>query len=187
MANSDSSEKAASTTRDGLKDSTAESTRLATSEAADIELAGELRWAPADRSPGPDSARCFGRYVLGPALGQGGAGTVYKAHDTLLDIPVVLKLPRVDADFRLAKTANFLLEARTLARLNHPQLCRVFDYGEIEGQPFISMAFADGRRLNRLIDSSPRKTADLVRTIALALDERIRSGLSIAISSQQTS
>lgn len=90
--------------------------------------------------------RCFGRYELLTLLGRGGMGEVYRAHDTELDRTVALKIPRLDKSLPQLRQ-RFLQEARAAATLRHPHICPVFDAGEINGRPFLTMAYIDGKSL----------------------------------------
>lgn len=87
------------------------------------------------------------RYVVERTLGRGGMATVYLAHDTMLDRPVVLKVLAEhladDPEFR----GRFLREARLAARLVHPNIVQVYDVGEDERGPFIVMEYVDGETL----------------------------------------
>src|SRR5437763_1287171 len=77
---------------------------------------------PAEDGLGP-LPRMFGRYRLLRLLGRGGMGAVYLAHDTQLDRPVALKVPRfTSSDGRRARE-RFLREARYAATVLHPNLC----------------------------------------------------------------
>ncbi len=78
-------------------------------------------------------------------LGQGGMGTVYRAHDTTLDRPVAIKLLRGDSP---AHATRFFREARSQARVKHPNVCGVYEAGEREGQPYIIMQFINGCTLD---------------------------------------
>src|SRR5262245_24099124 len=96
----------------------------------------------ADLSPSvsADLVGQFGRYRIERKLGQGGMGAVYLAHDTELDRPVALKVPRFgtgDAD----SIERFRREARAAATLQHPNLCPVHDVGEIDGRHYLTMAY----------------------------------------------
>ena len=74
------------------------------------------------------------RYRLDAEIGRGGMGVVYRAHDTLLDRDVALKLlssSTLDAQAR----ARLLREAQATAQLNHPHIVSVHDAGEAEGTP----------------------------------------------------
>src|SRR5262249_54950982 len=73
--------------------------------------------------------RRFGRYQLQRELGKGGMGTVYLAHDSVLDIPVAIKLPHPEIVRDGHALERFYREARAAARLQHPNVCRVYDVG----------------------------------------------------------
>lgn len=88
--------------------------------------------------------RLADRYVLGDLLGQGGMGSVHRAHDERLDREVavkVLPVPDGGLDDRLRN------EARVLAKLDHPTLVRILDADEVDGQPFIVMDLVEGDTL----------------------------------------
>src|SRR4051812_8986545 len=70
----------------------------------------------------------FGRYRIQRKLGGGGMGAVYLAEDTTLGRPVALKVPYfMDGDPEVRE--RFLQEARSAAKLDHPNLCQIFDVG----------------------------------------------------------
>jgi tetratricopeptide (TPR) repeat protein len=121
-----------------------------------------------------------GRYRILGLLGQGGMGSVYLAHDTQLDRRVALKVPLFGAGEGDA-LERFYREARTAGRLQHPNICPVFDVGAADGVYYLSMALIEGEPLSaRVRDYSrrpPREAAILVRTLALALDEAHRQGV----------
>src|SRR5262245_28019434 len=73
----------------------------------------------------------FGRYELLKLLGQGGMGAVYLAHDTQLDRRVALKVPQLAGPQRYHLADRFLREAQLAATLHHPNLCPVYDCGEV--------------------------------------------------------
>ncbi|MBI1918655.1 MAG: protein kinase [Planctomycetes bacterium] len=130
--------------------------------------------------PGGALPERFGRYRIVRKLGQGGMGTVYLAHDEQLDRPVALKVPRLVAGDSEG-TERFKREARTAATLSHPNLCPIFDVGEVDGRPYLTMAYVEGRSLAELIRGGQplpeRPVADLVRKLALALEEAHRKGI----------
>jgi predicted Ser/Thr protein kinase len=119
----------------------------------------------------PDLPERFGRYRVLRRLGRGGMGTVYLAHDTELDRRVALKVPRFGPD-DAAGRQRFQREARSAAALAHPNVCPVYDVGEIDGVPFLSMAFVEGRSLAEVLGRGPlppRRAALLARKLALAV------------------
>ena len=86
------------------------------------------------------------RYELLKPLGQGGMGMVWKARDRQLGRLVAIKFIRGD-DRELVQ--RFQQEARAQARIEHPQICRVYEIGEVGAKPYIAMQFIDGRTLGR--------------------------------------
>ncbi len=74
----------------------------------------------------------FGRYRIERLLGEGAMGAVYLAHDTALERPVALKVPKFDSGDVDGRT-RFLREARSAALLRHAHICPIHDVGEIDG------------------------------------------------------
>jgi serine/threonine protein kinase len=108
---------------------------------------------------GPDVAGT--RYELVSILGRGGMGVVYLARDTALDREVALKIVDrpTDTDGMAARLAQ---EARILARLEHPGIVPVHDFGELpDGRWFYAMKRVRGDRLDRWIAAGPDRTARL--------------------------
>src|ERR1700691_6815587 len=101
-----------------------------------------------------------GRYRIAGLLGRGGMGEVYRATDLTLGQSVALKfLPEEAAqDQRLLE--RFHAEVRIARVVSHPNVCRVYDIGEIEGMPFISMEYVDGEDLASLLTRIGRLPAD---------------------------
>ena len=92
---------------------------------------------------GTDPVR-LGRYRLIEKLGQGGMGVVYRAHDDDLDRDVAIKLLRPDGG---GTSKRLLREARSMARLSHPNIAAVFDVGTHEDSVYIAMEYVDGPSL----------------------------------------
>ncbi len=89
------------------------------------------------------------RYRLDAELGQGGMGTVYRAHDLLLDRAVAVKVIS-DPGLGSAGQARLLHEARAAAKLNHPNIVSIYDVGAADasdGAPFIVMDLVEGQSL----------------------------------------
>jgi len=92
-----------------------------------------------------------GRYQILGELGRGGMGIVYKAQDSVLDRPVAFKvLPDALKDNPEA-LKNFLREAKSAAKLNHPNIVTVYDAGEQDGRYYIAMEYVDGTTLKEII------------------------------------
>src|SRR5437660_5028879 len=81
----------------------------------------------------------LGRYRLLKELGRGGMGAVYLALDTQLDRQVAIKIPLFAANAGGEVRERFLREARAAATLSHPNLCPVYDAGQIGGVYFLTM------------------------------------------------
>jgi serine/threonine protein kinase len=122
----------------------------------------------------------FGRYRLVKLLGKGGMGSVYLAHDSQLDRSVALKIPLLEEGDRAQVLARFLAEARAAAALNHPNICRIHDVGEVDSIPYLTMAYIEGKPLGEYVQLRPpihRQSAILVRKLALALHEAHQRGV----------
>jgi len=92
-------------------------------------------------------ATFLNRYQIDAEIGRGGMGVIYRAHDTVLERPVALKL-LTQAGLGAEGHTRLLREARAAARLNHPNIVSIFDAGEAEdGSPFIVMEWVDGQSL----------------------------------------
>jgi serine/threonine protein kinase len=90
----------------------------------------------------------FGRYRIKSKVGEGGMGAVYLAEDTHLHRPVALKVPLFDEHDRAMMIERFYREARSAATFHHPNLCPVYDVGEIDGTHYMTMPFLTGETLS---------------------------------------
>ncbi|MBW7992365.1 MAG: protein kinase [Planctomycetes bacterium] len=106
-------------------------------------------------------------------LGQGGMGAVYKARQKQLDRLVALKILPPEVEQQAAFAERFTREARSLARLNHPHIVTVFDFGHTaEGLYFFVMEFVEGTDLRHVIHNaklSPKEALAIVPQICEAL------------------
>jgi len=118
----------------------------------------------ADEGRFPPGTLLLERYRIIALLGKGGMGEVYRASDLKLGQPVALKfLPEAIAEDERA-LARFRNEVRIARQVSHPNVCRVYDIGEIDGMQFLSMEYVDGedlgsllRRIGRLPRTKPSK------------------------------
>jgi serine/threonine-protein kinase len=113
------------------------------------------------------------RYRIIALLGKGGMGEVYRADDLSLGQPVALKfLPELLADSPDA-IARFRNEVRVARQVSHPNVCRVYDLGEVDGQYFLSMEYVDGEDLASLLRRIGRipydKALDIARQLCAGL------------------
>src|SRR5690349_10626314 len=102
---------------------------------------------PQHAPAGAGLPRPFGRYRLLKQLGQGGMGSVYLAHDPHLDRSVALKIPSFSAADGADLLKRFYREARAAAAVTHPNICPVYDVGDVDGVPYLTMAYIDGQSL----------------------------------------
>ena len=95
-------------------------------------------------------------------IGAGGMGVVYRAEDTRLGRPLVLKfLPPAALRDPMA-LERFEREARTASSMNHPGICTVYDIGEFDGQRYIAMEYLEGQPLDRFIGGKPVAVPTLI-------------------------
>lgn len=116
------------------------------------------------------------RYRLGPELGQGGMGTIFRAQDELLDRPVAVKVLN-RAGLGTAGRSRLLAEARSAARLNHPNIVNVYDAGEADGVSFIVMELVEGETLATTGRLPLSEIVAIVRQICAALAHAHQHGV----------
>jgi eukaryotic-like serine/threonine-protein kinase len=121
------------------------------------------------------------RYEVVARIAQGGMAIVYRGHDRQLDRVVAIKVPRPELARDRGFSEQFRREARTAARLSHPNVVAVYDSGEERGLPWIVMEHVSGRTLRDLLDSQPllgpETTAELLGPVADALDHAHHAGV----------
>jgi hypothetical protein len=103
-------------------------------------------------------------------LGRGGMGIVYKARQTRLDRLVALKILPADAGRDPAFAERFLREARALARLSHPHIVAVHDFGEAGGIYHFVMEFVEGGNLRQRLRAGPVAPAEVFQIVAQICD-----------------
>lgn len=117
-----------------------------------------------------------GRFELLSLLGAGGMGQVFKARDRDLDDIVALKILKKDVWGDAETLARLKDELKLARRITHPNVLRTFDFGELDGVPFVSMEYVRGVTLRSLLDSTER----LPFSAALRLARQIAAGLGAA-------
>ena len=113
-------------------------------------------------------------------LGQGGMGAVYKARQKRLDRLVALKVLPPGADRDPAFAERFTREARALARLNHPHIVGVHDFGEADGLYYFIMEFVDGANLRHVLEADqirPAQALPIIQQVCEALQYAHEEGI----------
>src|SRR6476619_6028774 len=117
-----------------------------------------------------------GRYRIVAMLGKGGMGEVYRADDLSLDQPVALKFLPEAVTHNEHALERFRNEVRIARQVSHPNVCRVYDLGEMEGLYFLSMEYVDGEDLGSLLRRIGRLPVDK----ALEIARKLCAGLAAA-------
>jgi len=146
----------------------------------DTQLATAPGASRSDAKPGEvlsvaEVQKCFPNLEVMAILGKGGMGVVYQARQPQLDRFVALKLLPDQAGRDPAFAERFSREAKALARLNHPNIVGVYDFGQAGGHFFLMMEFVDGMTLRQL-----EQTKKLSPEEALAIAPRICEALQYA-------
>jgi predicted Ser/Thr protein kinase len=128
---------------------------------------------PAKNAPPPEEiARYFPQLEIIALLGRGGMGVVYKARQRQLDRLVALKILPAESGADPHFAERFAREARALARLNHPHIVAVYDFGQTDGLFYFIMEFVDGANLRELMRArqiTPKEALAIVPRICEAL------------------
>jgi len=122
----------------------------------------------------------LGPYEIQSAIGAGGMGEVYKAHDTRLDRTVAIKVLPTELSADPERRARFEREARAVAALNHPQICTLHDIGTHDGTMFLVMELLPGQTLAERLGKGPLPLAqalEIAAQIADALDAAHKHGI----------
>ena len=123
------------------------------------------------QAPAPEYlAELLPQYDIECFIAQGGMGAVYKGRQISLDRHIAIKvLPREmgeNEEFR----ESFVAEAKAMARLNHPNLLGVFDYGNVEGMPYIVMEYVEG---GSLYEASLNQAIEPAQAVAISKEASV--------------
>jgi serine/threonine-protein kinase len=121
-------------------------------------------------------AKIGGRYRIVSLAGKGGMGEVYRADDLKLGHPVALKFLPPGLDEHSPLLQYFLSEVRLSRQIAHPNVCRVYDIGEVDGQQFLSMEYIDGEDLRSLL----RRIGRLPQDKGIQIAQQLCAGLAAA-------
>jgi serine/threonine protein kinase len=115
-----------------------------------------------------------GRYRIEEEIARGGMGIIYRATHVTLELPRAVKLitPQFARDRRYLE--RFRIEATAAARVDHPNVVAVHDFGEVDGSPYLVMQYVEGIDLERLVARqgplAPRRALALLAQVADGLD-----------------
>jgi serine/threonine protein kinase/tetratricopeptide (TPR) repeat protein len=163
---------------------------IAPGQRADVEVhlascpvCGEVAaWVAADlaspsRTPGREgrpfigglaAGTTVGRYQVLGAIGRGGMGEVYAAYHPDLDRRIALKVVSASGVGGAERWSRLLREARTLARLSHPNVINVYDAGPLGDGVYIAMEFVEGQTLHKWLRAAPRAWRAILDVFAAA-------------------
>jgi serine/threonine-protein kinase len=120
--------------------------------------------------------RFGGRYEILSVLGSGGMGVVYKARDVELDDVVALKMLKPSALVDREHLERLKSEIKLARKITHPNVLRTFDFGEVEGRPYVSMEYVRGMTLRYLL----RQAGRIPYSAALRIARQLVAGLGAA-------
>ncbi len=126
-----------------------------------------------------DPRHRFGRYVIFDEIGRGAMGIVHRAWDPELRRAVALKVLTPGPQVTPRDIERFRREARSAARLQHPNIISVFDVGQIDGQPYFTMAYVEGVSLLEqiVLGIGVEEAVRLISKVARATDFAHREGV----------
>jgi serine/threonine protein kinase/tetratricopeptide (TPR) repeat protein len=119
-------------------------------------------------------------YEIEGRLGEGGMGVVYKARQVGLNRLVALKMIRGGSQARPDQLIRFSIEAEAVARLRHQNIIQIYDIGEVDGSPYVSLELLEGGSLADQLRGTPqpgRPAAELLETLVLAIVAAHEAGI----------
>jgi tRNA A-37 threonylcarbamoyl transferase component Bud32 len=141
---------------------------------ATVDINPPAQAAPGARVPPTPSqlATQFPQLEIIELIGMGGMGMVYKARQPKLDRVVALKILPVESQHHPSFAERFSREAKALAKLNHPGIVALYEFGQTADYYYFIMEYVDGMNLRRLLQTEkvePRQALELVAQICAAL------------------
>ncbi len=127
---------------------------------------------PARRQESDSGKANFGQYEFLNEIARGAMGVVYRARHVTIDKIVALKMILAGDFASQLQIDQFLREAQNAGRLEHDNIVRIYDAGNIQGQYYIAMAYIEGQSLSDLVREKPLKaqrSAEIVELVARAL------------------
>ncbi|HSZ15615.1 MAG TPA: protein kinase, partial [Terracidiphilus sp.] len=124
--------------------------------------------------------RTIEHYEIVRKLGAGGSGVVYLATDTLLQRPVVLKILRAGLLSVQQMRSTVLREARLASAIEHPNVCAIYEVGEVGDEGYIVMQFVPGQSLDQLISRGPA-SPQLVLSVGIQIADGLQAAHALGI------
>jgi tetratricopeptide (TPR) repeat protein/tRNA A-37 threonylcarbamoyl transferase component Bud32 len=154
-----------------------ETCRLTLETLPDDPLVGLMRVAVASANLPAVRRRLQLGYEVLEEIGRGGMAVVYKARQAGLNRLVALKM--IHAATPPETLARFRREAETVARLDHPNIVKIHEVGDLAGQPYLALEYVEGGSLAGKLTGplAPRAGAALIRTLALAVEHAHERGI----------
>ena len=123
-------------------------------------------WQPMAEIPTPSGLPTIPGFVLEKELGRGGMGVVYRARQMPLNRPVALKMILAGDHASADAKSRFLAEAEAIAKLRHPGIVQVHEFGTHQGNPYFALEFIDGGSLDKALLQGPLLPPDAARLVA---------------------
>ncbi len=124
--------------------------------------------------------RSIGHYDLLRKLGAGGSGVVFLANDTQLQRPVVLKMLQRGTLSEEEMRRTYLREARIASAIEHPNVCAIYDVGEVDEDAYIVMQYVPGKPLDRLVAGGPANV-ELVLSVGIQAADGLAAAHALGI------
>ena len=123
--------------------------------------------------------KTLGQYQIIQPIGSGGMATIYRAYQPALDRVVAVKVLPEYLIHQAGFLERFQIEAQAVAKLDHPNIVPIYDYGQVDGAPYIVMKYVQAGTLKDMMTGlfSLKQIAAIVRQIAEALDHAHRQGI----------
>ena len=124
--------------------------------------------------------KTIGHYEIIRRLGAGGSGVVYLANDTLLQRPVVMKILRTGLLSAQQIRTTVLREARLASAIEHPNVCAIYEVGEVGDEGYIVMQYVPGQSLDQLIARGPA-SPQLVLSVGIQIADGLQAAHALGI------
>ena len=127
-----------------------------------------------------ENGTIINQYKIISAIGKGGMGEVFKAHDSKLDRDVAIKILPPDFAKDAERLRRFEQEAKATSALNHPNILTIYDIGEHEGSPFIVAELLEGGELRQRLEEGSlpiRKVIDYAQQFVSGLTAAHEKGI----------